>query len=302
MTIAKKMLFPLLKSAYRIIGGSKITGKFKFLQKPYFLIVKTLRPEFVQVGSHKIYLDEMDALKLSFFGEYDINETKLIEDSLRPGDVVLDIGANIGYYSLTAAKIVGDSGKVYAFEPDPLNFALLQKNIECNNYKNIIAVQKAVSNSSEDITLFLSKENRADHRCYATDETRESVSIKATSIDEFFKEKIDDIKVDFIKIDIQGYETQAFEGMMNLLSKQKSTKIITEFWPFGIKNAGGDPKKMLEIISHLGFAFQYLQKYAGDDSNRFIDIALEDLIHFCDSNSEDFDFYLNLFCVKTNDN
>jgi FkbM family methyltransferase len=300
MTIAKKMFFPLLKSAYKILGGSKITGKLKFLQKPYFLILKTLRPEFVQVGSHTIYLDEMDALKLSFFGEYDINETKLIEDSLLPGNVVLDIGANIGYYSLTAAKIVGDNGKVYAFEPDPLNFALLQKNIECNNYKNIIAIQKAVSNSCDDIKLFLSKENRADHRCYETDENRDSVSIKATSIDDFFKDNLD-IKVDFIKIDIQGYETQAFEGMMNLLSIQKNTKIITEFWPFGINNAGGNPQKMLEIISHLGFAFQYLQKHGGSNINSFIDITLEDLISLCDSNSKDFDFYLNLFCVKTND-
>jgi len=88
-----------------------------------------------------MYIDSRDTtvgtslLKWGFFEKY---ETKLFKKSIKRGMVVLDIGANIGYYTLLAARLVGDEGKVFAFEPDPYNYSLLRKNIEANRYNNVI--------------------------------------------------------------------------------------------------------------------------------------------------------------------
>jgi FkbM family methyltransferase len=72
---------------------------------------------------------------------------------------VVDIGANIGYYSLIAAEPIGTDGKVYAFEPDPDNYALLVRNVELNGYRNVETVEKAVSSESGFVTLYIDRSN-----------------------------------------------------------------------------------------------------------------------------------------------
>ena len=74
--------------------------------------------------------------------------TDVVTKEIQPGDTVLDLGANIGYFTLLFAKLVGNNGIVFAFEPEPQNIALLTKNIKINNYKNVTLVPKAVSNTT----------------------------------------------------------------------------------------------------------------------------------------------------------
>jgi len=81
----------------------------------------------VMVNGFKMYVDPTDALELKSKKIFEKFETELVKQEIHDGDTVLDIGANIGYFSLIFSKIVGNNGRVYAFEPDPNNFKILKK-------------------------------------------------------------------------------------------------------------------------------------------------------------------------------
>ena len=99
--------------------------------------------------------------------KYERATTDLLKDLLHPGMIFVDVGANIGYFSLLAANLVGTEGTVYAFEPEPGNHELLRKNIELNSYSNIVMIQKAVSNKSGSAPLFLSALDSGSHSLYS---------------------------------------------------------------------------------------------------------------------------------------
>jgi tRNA G37 N-methylase Trm5 len=113
------------------------------------LFVAQLRERTVDVDGHFFYLDPHDSLGLSVMGSFEPAETELMRQRVRPGATVLDIGANIGYFTLLMARCVGPSGHVYAFEPEPKNFELLQHNVRRNNYANVTCGQAAKAISVE---------------------------------------------------------------------------------------------------------------------------------------------------------
>src|SRR5688572_13621160 len=79
-------------------------------------------------------------------------ETRLFRELIRPGMVVVDVGANIGYFSLLASTLVGPTGRVYAFEPDPVNCALLRKNVRLNRVTNIEVIESALSDNEDPVS------------------------------------------------------------------------------------------------------------------------------------------------------
>jgi FkbM family methyltransferase len=209
------------------------------------------RTNFAEVQGHKMFLDHKDSLYLSLNGVFEPFATKCVKKIIKKGDVVLDIGANIGYYTLIFAKLVGNSGKVFAFEPEPKNFALLVKNIEINGYKNIICVKKAVSDENGTIKLYLSESNMGDHRIYNSHDSRKAVKIETVRLDDYFKDYKG--RIDFIKMDIQGGELKAIKGMDYFLRKNGCRKMLTEFWPNGIKNSGSNPQQYINLLLKYGF-------------------------------------------------
>ncbi|MEM5793038.1 MAG: FkbM family methyltransferase [Candidatus Aenigmatarchaeota archaeon] len=198
-----------------------------------------------------MFLDQKDNLGLSVCGIYEELQTNFLKKEIKKGFVVLDIGAHIGYYTLIFAKFVGKSGKVYAFEPDPTNFSLLKKNIEINGYDNVVLIKKAVSNKNGKIKLFLSEKNTVDHRIYESGDDRKFIEIESIKLDDFFENYKGE--VNFIKMDIQGAEWMAISGMLKLLEKNPKIKIISEFWPFGLKNSGIEPFDYLKFFINSGF-------------------------------------------------
>ena len=225
-------------------------GKLYLIKLAYDFFLKRSKSNFTTVLGHKMYLDSKDPLLLSINHVYESFETMLIQKEIKRENVVLDIGAHIGYYTLIFAKLVGKNGKVYAFEPEPTNFDLLKKNVEINGYKNVVLINKAVSNKNGKTKLYLGKENTADHRIYKSDDSRKFIEIETVKLDDYFKNHR---KVDFIKMDVQGAEYSVLQGMSKLLKNNKTIKIVSEFWPIGLKRIRAKPAKFLKLLFTKGF-------------------------------------------------
>ncbi|HEU0251969.1 MAG TPA: FkbM family methyltransferase, partial [Pyrinomonadaceae bacterium] len=168
------------------------------------------------------------------------SETRLFRELITPGMVVIDVGANIGYFSLLASTLVGSGGCVHAFEPDPVNCGLLRKNVRMNHASNIKVVQAALSNNDEPLQLFLNSDNKGDHRIWeATGEARTRISVKAMTLDQYLNETGTVPK--FIKIDVQGAEGYVLEGMNETLAQSELSYLILEFWPEALRKGQMDP-------------------------------------------------------------
>lgn len=285
----RKILLSIYKRVVKIFSGYGI-GEFYPVRVVKEFILSHLKSTFAEVNGHKMFLDSKDSLCLSIYGIWEAFETELVKKEIKKGDIVLDIGANIGYYTLIFAKLVSEEGKVYAFEPDPNNFALLKKNVEINGYKNVVLVQKAVSNKTGNLRLYLSKDNLADHRIYNSHDERRFVEIEAVRLDDFFKNY--NGKIDFIKMDIEGSEGGAIQGMFELLEKN-NVKIITEFWPSGLKRFGMDPGEYLKLLIKIGFKL-----YEVNESEKKIKpVNTSTLLEIFTPEKES---YTNLLCMRDN--
>jgi len=257
----RDILMKIVKSFMRGYGLSR----FKLLRKTFNLIYSTVQgPGYlIQVGEFQMYLDEKDTLGLSLGRAHEPHIIELIKKQIAEGDVVIDLGANIGYFTLIFSKLVGPRGKVFAFEPDPTNFSILKENVSLNKCLNVTLIQKAVSKYSHKGTIYLNDENRGDHRIFDSGDNREKIDgIEITSLDDYFDTS--KIKIDFIKMDIQGSEILALKGMEKILEENKNIKILAEFWPNGFKKAKTDPKEFFEILEKYDFCF-YENKESGHD-------------------------------------
>lgn len=182
-----------------------------------------------------------------FKRKQDQQDIALMHQHIKKGDVVLDIGANIGFYTKILADLVGETGKVYAFEPDKTNFQHLQKN--AGHLQNVVFFNKAVSDKTGIITLYQSDLLNVDHKTYATENYTSKTEIDCVAIDDV----IPNHKVDFIKIDIQGYEYFAFKGMTEVFKQNNELKIITEFYPLGLHNAKIDAVEFFNLLWENNF-------------------------------------------------
>ena len=207
-------------------------------------------------------------------GIYHKQMTKLIKSLITKGMVCLDIGANIGYFTLTMARLVGEEGGIFAFEPEPHNFDLLVKNIAINGYDNVTAVPKAISNKNGDAKLFLDRISLAGHSLASRRQGerrfgRDAIEVEEQTLDTFFRDY--NGKIDFVKIDVEGAELAVVEGMENIVNKNKDLIIITEFFPDALRSFGSTPKEFLNRLLQYGFNLYDINDQK--ESVRLMDIA-----------------------------
>jgi FkbM family methyltransferase len=206
----------------------------------------------------EMYLDPKDHVitpTIIMYGAWEGTETTWFLRAVKPGDTIVDAGANVGYYTLIASRLVGEKGKVYAFEPEPASFALLQKNVRLNGLTNVVLEQKALSNRKGLLKLFIADENKGDHRIYQPyGESRPSVDVEAVRLDEYFNGQ--NRRVDVVKIDTQGAEGLILEGMTGLLEgRADGPTVFMEFWPHGLKGMGTDAGALLRTLQSYNYKF-----------------------------------------------
>ncbi len=287
----RKILFSLLKTVHKLLYGYGI-GQIPPFKAAFNYLISHLRDTDapIDVQGQKMYIDKLDSLRVSLGKVWEPFETELITKGVKKGDVVLDIGAHIGYYTLMFAKLVGKEGKVYAFEPSPKNFSLLKKNVEINGHNNVVLVQKAVSNASGKLKLYLCEGNVGDNRIYDSHDGRQSVEIEAVRIDDYFKGSSPTIN--YIKMDIQGAEAGAIQGMRDVLNRNKAAKILTEFWPDGLKKFGTEPEEYLRLLTGLRFKLYDMNEH--DKTLEPANSVSQLLEKYTPENKE----FTNLLCVK----
>lgn len=229
--------------------------------------ISSLKTNFTDMQGSKMYLNKLFR-EVSHARIWELFETKIVKKLVRRGDVVVDIGANIGYFTLLFSRLVKPSGKVFAFESEPANFSLLKKNIEINGYKNVTLIQKAVSNKNELIKLYLSQDNEGDHRIYESDGNRDFIEIESVCLDEYFRNMED--KINFVKMDIQGAEGTVIQGMRNILNRNDNLNMITEYWPYGLIKCGMDSLVFPKLLVRYNYyPFELNEK---DEKIELIDI------------------------------
>lgn len=182
------------------------------------------------------------------------NEISFIRKSVRPGMAVIDVGANIGFYTLLLSDLVGPKGKVFSFEPERQNFGNLKR--ICQNRKNISLYNFAVGNKNGFINLYKSNDLNVDHITYDNGEKRKKLRVKCISLDNFFGKR----KLDFIKVDTQGYEYNVLMGGRGIIMKHKHLVFLAEFSPYDISRAGNKPKDLLNKLKSFGLTIRYLEK------------------------------------------
>lgn len=185
-------------------------------------------------------------------GLYEQDVTRLFKDLVRQGMVVVDVGANVGYYSLLASRLVGASGRVYAFEPDPVAFTYLAKNLDLNGCKNVVAVAQAISDATATMK-FVRDPHGAEGFLMRRALTEGTLPVQAITLDRFFASQ-GWPTVHLVKMDIEGGEEAALIGMRELRRRNSSMRLIMEFNLGSLRRAGASPSSLAASLLDTGFS------------------------------------------------
>lgn len=197
-----------------------------------------------------IRIDRSDSLGL-LRQPFEIDEVNLVRQLLGPGQIVLDIGANIGYYTLLFSRLVGPSGNVHAFEPDPSNCAILRRNLADNQCHNVTVHEVSVGSKNATVSLHRSVDNAGMHRAYkSVCCSGDAIDVQSVALDQVFRNESD---IDFIKLDIEGCEYFALEGMDRII-RENSPTILLEFSPFALAEAGVTSTEFIRFFADRSYA------------------------------------------------
>jgi FkbM family methyltransferase len=168
----------------------------------------------------------------------------------------LDVGANIGYFSLLAASRVGPSGRIIAVEPSPVAYRELGKAIE-DNALPIEAHQVGLSDAPGECTLYFPPENFHNHSPTMVHHEGAGTPVRVTvaRLDECLDEW-DVASVDLMKIDVEGYEPKVFAGAERALRSGRVKAVLCEFNDVWLRSAGSSPQALHEMLKGLGFIDQ----------------------------------------------
>ena len=213
------------------------------MTSPVEKIRRTLRFHYYRLKNGWAFPDDMAHLTAGNMarGTYEPEVSALIGTLLSEGDLFIDVGANVGYFTRFASDIVGSDGLVVAFEAESDNFHALARNIR--PYRNIAAVHMAVSDQNR----FLNIRRSSHSSCHSIVETGNyaldsEITVPAISLDHFWQFYLDERPVSLLKVDVEGAELLVLEGMTEMLSRQMVENLIIEFCPEILENAGFRPE------------------------------------------------------------
>jgi FkbM family methyltransferase len=255
----------------KYVFGGRGLSKIKFIRNANFRLEKWLKgkpEEKLERFGLTIFLDPRGSVS-SKLHEFRPESTTVLKIHLRPGDVFVDVGASIGWFTLLAAQAVGKSGKVYAFEPEPHSFGLLQKNIAANGFGDIVsAKQEAVSDKNGHVTLYSVgnayawsslEDPRTDYerKIESNFGKGEDRTVYEHTVQEVRLDSVLQSRVDFIKIDIStGGQLleRALHGTTRILERNPNLKLLLTH----------PEEEIVRFLEQFGYMYQHL-----DTNNAF---------------------------------
>lgn len=259
---------PLLRQGLGAIPP--INAVYKFIESK----ILPSHKEFITINGYKMVTGFGGVGQfLIYDGEYEPQTTAVFKAIIKPGMRVVDVGANNGYFTLLASMLVGNEGKVWAFEPEQRNFSDLIDNVRLNNFTNIVPIKKAIGQNNGEVLLYVSDTGLGEcsiFPCHPSN--RNTVVVEIVKLDSIFRQK-----VDIIKSDTEGNELGVLLGAERLLDISGDIKLFLEMFPAGFKVAGYSISDLWKVLQRYGFTYIYL---LNEKKRQTRLVALDDVIRY----------------------
>lgn len=260
LNLVKKALTPIAYIIAKVISSNQklfdIYRSVDFKGKLFIsgFIKNSAQNGIYLCGQLKYNIDFTDKIQeMVYLGTYERQEIRLLEKYVKKGWICLDIGANIGFYTLTLSKLVGEDGKIYAIEPSQSNYKKLNDNIAINNLDNCITSNIALSSKSGEFLFSVSpNQNSGWGRLGKWKSAQSEVIVNVNTLDDFvIFNNISNI--DFLKIDIEGHELEFLQGAKNTLKNGIVKRIMIEYCGYVLEPQGINLKQYVDSI--MGFDY-----------------------------------------------
>jgi FkbM family methyltransferase len=243
------LILPLLKKILKrpFFRGQDRLFNYLFQKGQLQNGILTVKP---LMGNFKIACDTSTWIgaKIVYTGDYEPSIKKVFKGQIRKGDVILDVGANIGFHTLYFAELTGINGKVIAFEPVPHNFEALVNNIRLNSNQHIESHNIALSNRNESLKI-AADVNSTNPGSFNLFDQRGETTINCRIGDQLIG----------LKIDVVGYEAYVIEGLINTITENRP-KIIFEFDHHYHQKTGLTNTFIFDILMQLGYIFYIIRE------------------------------------------
>lgn len=214
---------------------------------------------------------------------------QLFREHVQPGMTVIDLGAYLGYYTLLGARGVGATGRVYAFECNPVNYRFLLHNIRLNGLQEaVVASQSAVSDRFGSLPFFVRSWDLSGGSLWHDDGAKAVVQVPSTTLDH----ELAGARVHVLKMDIEGGEPRTLAGMRTTIAASPDLVMFVECSPHALAASGSSAAELIESLRSLGFDVSEI-----DDKRRVCRPISERLL--APESAGDPKLYANLYCRKT---
>ena len=290
-----RIFLPTYLGILKKLSRGKGYGKNRLIRKIQNSIEGSFRASEVIVHGHKMHLPKKGFHEYSVYGIYGELDTIMVEKLVKNEDVVIDVGAAIGYYTLILARAVGNKGTVIAFEPKEGRFEILKNNIKLNGYDNVIVENKAIMLDGQEKKFFVHDDNTAGYRFITnrsddnlTKKFSKPVDVLTTDLDAYLTDLGIIDKISFMKIDVDGPELLVLQSGRQLL-KNQNLNILLEWDQDAAKWSNCSPESIIDILLENGFEIYYPDYI----KKKYFHITKERLLSI-----DPLDDVINILCVK----
>ena len=241
---------PLLERILATLTNNKNPNQFIARLPPLYRVYPKNSFRKVTRNGVKYELDISDYMEWLVFYGIQAEPRNALYQLLKEGDVVFDVGANIGEVTFGMSKRVGNLGMIHSFEPEPFIFSKISRNLSLNSFTNIRLNNVALGDIEQELFLKAQVENnRGGTRIYTN--SKEGKKVKVTTLD-FYVQQNDLKKLDLIKIDVEGFELKALQGAQEVLQKFKPLLFI-EVNDNNLKEQSDSAQSLIEFLFKMGY-------------------------------------------------